>query len=108
MAPMNQALQHANDAVRAGVGHLNERYHEVKPKLRGWLHLGSTPLILAAGIVTAGYVGLVGDEPSVQRAATMAAPTAPRGRASASISAAGWSRWARWSGCASARSSTCW
>ncbi|AXK45233.1 ComEC/Rec2 family competence protein [Brachybacterium saurashtrense] len=32
------------------------------------------PRILAAGIVTAGYVGLVGDEPSVQRAATMAAP----------------------------------
>ncbi|HEX7351952.1 ComEC/Rec2 family competence protein [Brachybacterium sp.] len=32
------------------------------------------PRLLAAGIVVAGYVWLVGDEPSVQRAATMAAP----------------------------------
>ncbi|QYJ04187.1 hemolysin III family protein [Nocardioides panacisoli] len=48
---MNQALQHANEAVRAKVGHLHDRYEEVKPKLRGWLHLGTTPLVLAAGIV---------------------------------------------------------
>ncbi len=48
---MNQALQHANDAVRHGLEHLHERYAEVKPKLRGWLHLVSTPLILAAGVV---------------------------------------------------------
>ena len=32
------------------------------------------PRLLAAGVVVAGYVWLVGDEPSVQRAATMAAP----------------------------------
>src|SRR5699024_2602405 len=32
------------------------------------------PRLLAAGIVVAGYVWLVGDEPSVQRAATMAVP----------------------------------
>lgn len=48
---MNQAIQHANDAVRAGLDHISERYADVKPKLRGWQHLISTPLILAAGIV---------------------------------------------------------
>lgn len=32
------------------------------------------PRLLVAGMVVAGYVWLVGDEPSVQRAATMAAP----------------------------------
>ncbi len=32
------------------------------------------PRLLVAAVVLAGYVGLVGDEPSVQRAATMAAP----------------------------------
>src|SRR5699024_8672251 len=32
------------------------------------------PRLLSAGMVMAGYVWLVGDEPSVQRAATMAAP----------------------------------
>lgn len=48
---MNQALHQANEAMRSGLGHLQDRYEEVKPELRGWLHLGSTPLILAAGIV---------------------------------------------------------
>jgi hemolysin III len=48
---MNQALHQANDAVRAGLEHLSERYHDVKPKLRGWQHLVSTPLILVAGVV---------------------------------------------------------
>jgi hemolysin III len=48
---MNQALQHANDAVRAGLDNLSERYAEVKPRLRGWLHLGSLPLVLVAGAV---------------------------------------------------------
>ena len=49
---------------------LNERmrmkFEEVKPKLRGWLHAGTAPLTLAAGIVlvalsptTAGRVGAV-------------------------------------------------
>jgi len=48
---MNQALNHANERVRAGLDHLGETIAEVKPKLRGWLHLASAPLILAAGIV---------------------------------------------------------
>lgn len=47
-----------NDAIRAGLDHLDhlgdrvsETLAEVKPKLRGWLHLSITPLTLAAGIV---------------------------------------------------------
>lgn len=44
-----------NDAIRAGFDHLGDRVSEtlaeVKPKLRGWLHLSITPLTLAAGIV---------------------------------------------------------
>ena len=41
----------ANDAVRAGLDHLHDRVADLKPKLRGWLHLGTAPLTLAAGIV---------------------------------------------------------
>ncbi|WP_340540974.1 PAQR family membrane homeostasis protein TrhA [Nocardioides sp. GXZ039] len=52
---MNQAIHSANEAVRAGLESLgdraSERFAAVKPKLRGWLHLGLTPLALAAGIV---------------------------------------------------------
>jgi hemolysin III len=52
---MNQALNHANDKVRARLDTLSdqitETLAEVKPKLRGWLHLASTPLVLAAGVV---------------------------------------------------------
>ena len=47
-----------SDAVRAGVESVGERLDdlredikELKPKLRGWLHLCSAPLTLAAGIV---------------------------------------------------------
>jgi hemolysin III len=32
-------------------GHLRDRIVEVKPRLRGWLHLVTSPLTLAAGIV---------------------------------------------------------
>ncbi len=43
------------DSVRSGLEHLGdvieETLHDVKPKLRGWLHLSITPLTLAAGIV---------------------------------------------------------
>jgi hemolysin III len=46
------------DAVRAGVESLHdavsdvaEKLDELKPKLRGWLHLATAPLTLAAGIV---------------------------------------------------------
>lgn len=52
---MNQALHDANDAVRAGLesisDQINETIAEVKPKLRGWMHLVLTPLALAGGIV---------------------------------------------------------
>lgn len=48
---MNQAFQHAGDSVRAGLEQVHEKIAEVKPKLRGWLHLASTPLVLAAGVV---------------------------------------------------------
>jgi hemolysin III len=44
-----------SDSVRSGLEHLGdvieETLHDVKPKLRGWLHLSITPLTLAAGIV---------------------------------------------------------
>lgn len=40
-----------NEAFRSGLDHLAESVAEVKPKLRGWLHLGTAPLTLAAGIV---------------------------------------------------------
>ena len=48
---MNQAM----NEVRSGLEHLgeslSETLEELKPKLRGWLHLGIAPLTLAAGIV---------------------------------------------------------
>jgi hemolysin III len=44
-----------NDAIRSGLDHVvdnvTETLAEVKPKLRGWLHLGIVPLTVAAGIV---------------------------------------------------------
>ncbi|UNX56657.1 hemolysin III family protein (plasmid) [Georgenia sp. TF02-10] len=52
---MTQAFNHANSRVRAGLDHIGDQISEtiadVKPRLRGWLHLASTPVILAAGIV---------------------------------------------------------
>ncbi|MEJ7832259.1 MAG: hemolysin III family protein [Nocardioides sp.] len=48
---MNEALNHANDAVRAGLESISETIAEAKPKLRGWMHLVLTPLALAGGIV---------------------------------------------------------
>jgi len=44
-----------SDSVRAGLDtlaqHVAEQVAEVKPHLRGWLHLATAPLTLAAGIV---------------------------------------------------------
>jgi hemolysin III len=44
-----------NDAIRSRFDHVVDNVHEtladVKPKLRGWLHLGVVPLTVAAGIV---------------------------------------------------------
>ncbi len=55
---MDRARTGANDAVRAGLDHLHElqdnlhvRVADLKPKMRGWLHLGVAPLTLVAGIV---------------------------------------------------------
>lgn len=55
---MDRARTGANDAVRSGLDHLHdfredlhEKVADLKPKLRGWLHLGVAPLTLAAGIV---------------------------------------------------------
>ena len=52
---MDSTRRHANEAVRAGLDHLgdvvSETIAEVKPRLRGWLHLALTPLALAGGIV---------------------------------------------------------
>lgn len=55
---MDRARTGANDAMRAGLDHLHdfrddlhEKVADLKPKLRGWLHLGVAPLTLAAGIV---------------------------------------------------------
>lgn len=49
------ALNHANTRVRAGLENIGDQISEtiadVKPRLRGWLHLASTPVILVAGIV---------------------------------------------------------
>ncbi|MCX6402105.1 MAG: hemolysin III family protein [Propionibacteriales bacterium] len=52
---MDQALDHASGKVRARLDdigdQISETIAEVKPRLRGWIHLASTPLVLAAGIV---------------------------------------------------------
>src|SRR5262245_6225536 len=44
-----------NDSIRAGLDslavHVAEGGAEIKPRLRGWLHLASAPVTLAAGIV---------------------------------------------------------
>jgi hemolysin III len=39
------------DAVRHGLDQLHELADDIKPKLRGWLHLVNAPLTLAAGLV---------------------------------------------------------
>ncbi|KRB76990.1 DNA-binding protein [Nocardioides sp. Root190] len=56
---MDQAVEPAPDKVRGRLDTLGEQITEkvvetvaeLKPKLRGWSHLVSTPLVLAAGIV---------------------------------------------------------
>ncbi|NYD42941.1 PAQR family membrane homeostasis protein TrhA [Nocardioides panaciterrulae] len=40
-----------NGALRSGLDQLGDAIAEVKPRLRGWLHLGVAPLTLVAGIV---------------------------------------------------------
>jgi hemolysin III len=41
----------APDVAASLVEHLRESIADVKPHLRGWLHLGTVPLVLAAGVV---------------------------------------------------------
>ena len=40
-----------SNAIQHGMEHLGHTLAEVKPKLRGWMHLAISPLTLAAGIV---------------------------------------------------------
>jgi len=47
----DRARTGAGDAVRAGLDQFHEVVADIKPRLRGWLHLGTAPLTLAAGIV---------------------------------------------------------
>jgi hemolysin III len=39
------------DLTQGAADHVREAFAEVKPKLRGWLHLATAPLTLAAGVV---------------------------------------------------------
>ncbi len=52
---MKPALHSANEAVRSSLETIGDRAEQtlaaVKPRLRGWLHLGTAPLALAGGIV---------------------------------------------------------
>ncbi|HJQ06248.1 MAG TPA: hemolysin III family protein [Nocardioides sp.] len=52
---MSPAIQHARERAHAGIEHarqdVSDVIAEVKPKLRGWFHAASTPLIIAAGTV---------------------------------------------------------
>ena len=61
MTPRDR-VEHARERVEERVEHARERMEragelmadkmaEVKPKLRGWLHAGTAPVALAAGIV---------------------------------------------------------
>ncbi len=52
---MNDMIRTRVDAVRDGfddlVDHVEEAIADIKPKLRGWMHLATAPLTLAAGLV---------------------------------------------------------
>jgi hemolysin III len=45
---MSQAM---NESVRAGLDTISDVIADVKPRLRGWLHLATAPLTLVGGIV---------------------------------------------------------
>lgn len=51
----DRARERGREAVRGRIdqlsGAVSETLAEVKPKLRGWLHAASVPLVLAAGVV---------------------------------------------------------
>ena len=51
-SPRNEAMRDRFDAFTGSVAEaVSETIAEVKPKLRGWLHLATAPLVLAGGIV---------------------------------------------------------
>ncbi|MBM9459525.1 hemolysin III family protein [Nocardioides sp. zg-536] len=51
---MNHPVQHTGEKVRARLNevgdHITDAIADMKPKLRGWIHLVSTPIVLVAGI----------------------------------------------------------
>jgi len=52
MSPRTDRLANATAAATERIGdQVRETIEDVKPKLRGWMHAGSAPLTLAAGIV---------------------------------------------------------
>ena len=55
MSRYRLGMSETNEAARSTVGAIVETLHstleEVKPRLRGWIHLAAAPLVLAAGIV---------------------------------------------------------
>ena len=50
MTPRDR-VDHAVDRMEHAVELMADKMAEVKPRLRGWLHAGTAPLALAAGIV---------------------------------------------------------
>jgi hemolysin III len=49
--PVSDAVRAGMDSLHDSVADVAEKLDQVKPKLRGWLHLATAPLTLAAGIV---------------------------------------------------------
>jgi hemolysin III len=49
--PVSDAMRAGIDSLHDSVAEVAEKFENAKPKLRGWLHLGTAPLTLAAGIV---------------------------------------------------------
>ena len=49
--PVSDAMRHGVETLHDSVAEVAEKLEDLKPKLRGWLHLGTAPLTLAAGIV---------------------------------------------------------
>ena len=47
---MNESVDRGQQRARQGLDHVSEVLADVKPRLRGWLHLGTAPLTLVAGI----------------------------------------------------------
>jgi hemolysin III len=49
--PVSDAVRAGIDSLHDSVAEVAERLEHVRPELGGWLHLGTAPLTLAAGIV---------------------------------------------------------